>query len=108
MESLNSECHRPYLVVTDTRAYSAIACQYCRAASERHIPLALITDIWCPWARDYSVDLLHVKTDNGHFWDSLAPLSCLFNLLLSSVVELLGERLAQRLAVNRQLQQEFG
>jgi hypothetical protein len=42
-----------YIVLTDTRAYSAIARQYCRVASERNIPLALITDIWCPWARDY-------------------------------------------------------
>ncbi|HCF67014.1 MAG TPA: RpiR family transcriptional regulator, partial [Enterobacter asburiae] len=31
-----------------------------------------------------------------------------FNLLLSGVVEALGETLPARLAVNRQLQQEFG
>ena len=30
------------------------------------------------------------------------------NLLLSGVVEALGEALPERLAVNRQLQQEFG
>ncbi|CPR15262.1 MurR/RpiR family transcriptional regulator [Brenneria goodwinii] len=108
VESLNSEFERPYLVVTDTRAYSAVARQYCRAASERNLPLALVTDIWCPWARDYPMDLLQVHTDTGHFWDSLAPLSCLFNLLLSAVVERLGERLEPRLALNRRLQQEFG
>ena len=33
------------------------------------------------------MDLLQVKTDTGHFWDSLAPVSCLFNLLLSGVVK---------------------
>lgn len=108
VESLNSEFARPYLVVTDTRAYSAVARRYCRAASERNLPLALVTDIWCPWARDYPMDLLQVHTDTGHFWDSLAPLSCLFNLLLSAVVERLGERLGPRLALNRQLQEEFG
>ncbi|MGX5148983.1 MurR/RpiR family transcriptional regulator, partial [Enterobacter hormaechei] len=64
--------------------------------------------IWCPWARDYPIDLLQVKTDTGHFWDSLAPVSCLFNLLLSGVVEALGDALPERLAINRQLQQEFG
>ncbi len=37
------------------------------------------------------MDLLQVKTDTGHFWDSLAPVSCLFNLLLSGVVEALGD-----------------
>lgn len=108
VESLNSAFTHPYVVLTDTRAYSAIARQYCRVASEKGIPMALITDIWCPWARDYPIDLLQVKTDTGHFWDSLAPVSCLFNLLLSGVVEALGDSLAGRLAVNRQLQQEFG
>ena len=70
--------------------------------------MALITDIWCPWARDYPIDLLQVKTDTGHFWDSLAPVSCLFNLLLSGVVQALGDALADRLTINRELQQEFG
>ena len=108
VESLNSGFSHPYVVLTDTRTYSTMARQYCRVASEKGIPLALITDIWCPWARDYPMDLLQVKTDTGHFWDSLAPVSCLFNLLLSGVVEALGDALPARLAVNRQLQQEFG
>lgn len=108
VESLNSGFARPYVVITDTRAYSAAARQYCRVASERRIPLALITDVWCPWARDYAIDLLQVKTDTWHFWDSLAPVSCLFNLLLSGVVDQLGDTLAERLRTNRQLQQEFG
>lgn len=95
-------------MITDTRAYSATSRLYCRVASERGIPLALITDVWCPWARDYSIDLLQVKTDTGHFWDSLAPVSCLFNLLLSAVVAQLGDSLAGRLQTNRQLQQQFG
>lgn len=108
VESLNSGFDHPYVVLTDTRAYSAIARQYCRVASEKSIPMALITDIWCPWARDYPIDLLQVKTDTGQFWDSLAPVSCLFNLLLSGVVEALGDALADRLTINRELQQEFG
>lgn len=108
VESLNSGFNQPYVVITDTRAYSATSRQYCRVASERGIPLALITDVWCPWARDYAIDLLQVKTDTGHFWDSLAPVSCLFNLLLSAVVAQLGDSLAGRLQTNRQLQQQFG
>lgn len=108
VESLNSGFDQPYVVITDMRAYSATSRQYCRVARDRHIPLALITDVWCPWARDYGFDLLQVKTDTGHFWDSLAPVSCLFNLLLSAVVAQLGDALAGRLQTNRQLQQQFG
>ncbi len=108
VESLNSGFSHPYVVLTDTRAYSSVARQFCRVACERQIRTVLITDIWCPWARDYPIDLLQVKTDTGHFWDSLAPVSCLFNLLLSGVVQALGDALPARLAANRQLQQEFG
>ncbi|WP_315711079.1 MurR/RpiR family transcriptional regulator [Brenneria uluponensis] len=108
VESLNSEFASPYLVVTDTRAYSVVAQKYCQVAGERGLNVALITDIYCPWARDYPVDLLQVKTDTGQFWDSLAPLSCLFNLLISAVLELGGTEIEQRLADNRQLQKQFG
>ncbi len=108
LEALNSEYEKPYVVLTDTRAYSTVARQFCRVATERGVAMALVTDIWCPWARDYPIDLLQVKTDTGNFWDSLAPVSCLFNLLLSAIVERLGPKLSSRLAQNRLLQQEFG
>ncbi|MBU9847466.1 MurR/RpiR family transcriptional regulator [Rahnella ecdela] len=108
VESLNSEFAQPYLVVTDTRAYSKMAQTYCEAACERGLNVALITDIYCPWARDYPVDLLQVKTDTGQFWDSMAPLSCLFNLLCSAVLELRGNDVEQRLANNRILQKQLG
>lgn len=108
VESLNSEFTAPYLVVTDTRAYSVTAQKYCKAACDRGLRVALITDIYCPWAHDYPVDLLQVKNDTGQFWDSMAPLSCLFNLLCSAVLELRGDEVEQRLATNRLLQKEFG
>ena len=108
LESLNSGYDNPYVVLTDTRAYVTAARQFCRIASERRVATALVTDIWCPWARDFPVDLLQVKTDTGHFWDSLAPISCLFNLLLSATIERLGPALSGRLAENRALQQAFG
>ncbi|MFM0202064.1 MurR/RpiR family transcriptional regulator [Paraburkholderia fungorum] len=107
VDSLNSEFASPYLIVTDTRAYSMIARRYCEAATRRGLPFALVTDIYCPWARDFAGDLLQVKTDVGQFWDSLAPLTCLFNLLISAIVEQLGPTLDDRVARNRELQGEL-
>jgi DNA-binding MurR/RpiR family transcriptional regulator len=107
VDSLNSEFESPYLIVTDTRAYSKVARRYCEAATRRGLPFALVTDIYCPWARDFDGDLLQVKTDVGQFWDSLAPLTCLFNLLISAIVERLGPEIDERVARNRQLQSEF-
>ncbi|WP_322071437.1 sap1 transcriptional regulator SapR [Paraburkholderia bannensis] len=107
IESLNSEFASPYLIVTDTRAYSRIARRYCEAAARRKLPFALVTDLYCPWARDFACDLLQVKTDVGQFWDSLAPLTCLFNLLITSIVGRLGSTIDQRVAQNRELQREL-
>ncbi|ACC73125.1 MurR/RpiR family transcriptional regulator [Paraburkholderia phymatum] len=107
VDSLNSEFGSPYLIVTDTRAYSRIARRYCEAAARRDLPFALVTDLYCPWAREFSCDLIQVKTDVGQFWDSLAPLTCLFNLLLTSIVERLGPAIDERVARNRELQREL-
>lgn len=107
VDSLNSEFERPYCIVTDTRAYSRSARRYCQAAAERGQPFALVTDLYCPWAREWPADLLQVKTDVGQFWDSLAPLTCLFNLLITAVVDRLGPAIDRRVARNRELQHTF-
>ncbi|MET5012160.1 MurR/RpiR family transcriptional regulator, partial [Burkholderia pseudomallei] len=80
----------PYCIVTDTRADSRIARRYCEAAGARGVRFALVTDVDCPWARELPCDLLQVKPDVGQFWDSLAPLTCLVNLLISALVDRLG------------------
>jgi DNA-binding MurR/RpiR family transcriptional regulator len=107
VDSLNSEFTSPYLIVTDTRAYSMVARRYCDGATRRGVPFALVTDIYCPWAREFVCDLLQVKTDVGQFWDSLAPLTCLFNLLITAIVARLGSAIDKRVARNRELQGEF-
>ena len=107
-ETLNSGFDNPYAISADFRAYSSVTQTFCQAALENALPLALITDLQCPWARDYALDLLQIKTDVGQFWDSPAPLACLLNLMVSAVAQQYGEHLDERLAKNRQLQKAFG
>lgn len=107
-ETLNSGFDNPYAIIADFRAYSSVTQTFCQAALENALPLALITDLQCPWARDYTLDLLQIKTDVGQFWDSPAPLACLLNLMVSAVAQQYGEHLDERLAKNRQLQKAFG
>jgi DNA-binding MurR/RpiR family transcriptional regulator len=107
-ESLNSQFENPYALIADFRTYSSVTRTFCEVASQQGLPLAFITDFHCPWARDYPMDLLQLQSDVGQFWDSLAPLTCLFNLMVSAVAEKYGDRLDERLAKNRQLQQLFG
>lgn len=108
VESLNAEYASPYLIISDFRAYASMTRRYCEAASRRHLPLLLITDFYCPWARDYPIDLFQLKTDIEQFWDAWSPLACLQNLLLSAVVERLGASLDCRLSLNKELQRELG
>jgi DNA-binding MurR/RpiR family transcriptional regulator len=108
VESLNSEFPSPYLVISDFRAYGTMTRKYCEAATRRHLPLLLITDFHCPWAHDFPLDLLQLKTEVNQFWDTWSPLACLHNLLLSAVVERLAPSLDQRLALNKELQRELG
>lgn len=107
-ESLNSGFENPYAIISDCRAYSRMTRTFCKVAVDNNLPLALITDLQCPWARDYPLDLLQLKTDVGQFWDSTAPLACLLNLIVSAVAEKYGDRLDERSARNRQLQKAFG
>jgi hypothetical protein len=107
VDSLNSEFVSPYLIVTDTRAYSMIARRYCEAAPRRGIPFAPVTDIYCPWAREFICDLLQVKTDAGQFWDSLAQLTCLFNLQITAIVAQPVSAIDKRVAFNRKLPGEL-
>lgn len=107
-DMLNAGFDRAYIVLADFRAYSSVTRTLCEAASEAGIPFALITDYHCPWARDFPADLLQLKLDVGQFWDSLAPVSTLLNLLVSAVAQRYGNALDSRLARNRELQQRFG
>ncbi|WP_018152911.1 MurR/RpiR family transcriptional regulator [Leeia oryzae] len=108
VECLNSGFENPYLILTDFRAYSSITKKLCAAACKRNLNMALITEYYCTWARDYPVDLLQINVDVGQFWDSLAPLTVLFNLLVSGVVKATGPDLEQRLQENKALQKELG
>ena len=108
VESLNSECAAPYLVVTDLSAYSIMTRRLVAAACGRGIPTAFIGDKYCTWARDYPVDFLQIETDVGQFWDSLAPMCCLFNLIADAVVVRLGPKVDDRFVRNKILQKELG
>ncbi|MFS2158518.1 MurR/RpiR family transcriptional regulator [Pseudomonas sp. Pseusp122] len=107
-ESLNSEFANPYAIIADFRTYSSITRTFCEVASQQNLALAFVTDFHCPWARDYPMDLLQLKSDVGQFWDSPAPLACLLNLMVSAVAEKYGQHLDERLAKNRRLQELFG
>jgi DNA-binding MurR/RpiR family transcriptional regulator len=87
------------LVLVDIRRYS----RHFRLLGERAvaagIPLIVVTDPYCPWARDLTPHILSAEVSLGHFWDMNTALASLLNLLVDDVVRAIGpERVHERLA----------
>jgi DNA-binding MurR/RpiR family transcriptional regulator len=84
----------------DVRRYS----RQFRLLAERVVasgrPLVVITDPYCPWARDLTPHILTAEVALGHFWDMNSALASLLNLLVDGVVQKIGpDQVHERLAV---------
>jgi DNA-binding MurR/RpiR family transcriptional regulator len=85
------------LVVMDTRRYSRQSRLLVEEAKARGIPVTVITDTFCDWARGLADDVFEVPTQLGHFWDSLGPLVSLIQLAVNGVFAELGADVEHRL-----------
>ncbi|KAB7648212.1 MurR/RpiR family transcriptional regulator [Polymorphobacter fuscus] len=87
------------LVLVDLRRYSRHFRLLAEAAVARGVPLVVVTDPYCPWARDLTPHILTAEVALGHFWDMNTALAALLNLLVDDVVRVIGaERVHARLA----------
>jgi DNA-binding MurR/RpiR family transcriptional regulator len=87
------------LVLVDLRRYSRHFRLLAEAAVARGVPLVVVTDPYCPWARDLTPHILTAEVALGHFWDMNTALASLLNLLVDDVVRLIGAaRVHARLA----------
>lgn len=95
------------LVLFEMRRYTRLSLALARAASRRNVPLVIICDTHCHWARDYTDIVLPVRTESTLFWDTQTPFVSLSGLLLDDVIALLGDRVSSRVDELRALQDEF-
>jgi DNA-binding MurR/RpiR family transcriptional regulator len=96
------------LLILDIRRYSKQARLLAQAAAEHRMPVQIVTDELCHWAREHSERVFHVATDVGLFWDSNASLTSLLNLLIEDVIRQLGGRVGERTERLEALQERFG
>jgi DNA-binding MurR/RpiR family transcriptional regulator len=89
------------------RRYTKTSLKLAEAAREARIPLIVICDSHCYWARDYTDLVLPVGTQSHLFWDNQAPFLSLSNLLLDAVIARLGDAIEPRLRKLRELQDRF-
>ncbi len=87
------------LVLVDLRRYSRHFRLLAEDAVAQGVPLVVVTDPYCPWARDLTPHILAAEVALGHFWDMNTALACLLNLLVDDVVSAIGaEKVHARLA----------
>ncbi len=95
------------LVMIDGRRYSRLTRDLAIAAHRAGIPVTLITDPYCDWARDCVTELFAVPTDLNHFWDATSAMSSLVGLLVNGVFKELGADVEARMAKISSLYGEF-
>ena len=106
-ELLASAAAQPCLILFEMRRYTKLSHQLAKAASDADIPIILICDNHCYWARDYTALVLSVSTDSHLFWDSQAPFLSLNNLLLDAIIVRIGDKVEERVCAMRGLQDKF-
>jgi DNA-binding MurR/RpiR family transcriptional regulator len=97
----------PCLTLFEMRRYTKTSLKLAKAASSAGIPLIVVCDSHCYWARDYTDLVLMVGTQSHLFWDNQAPFLSLSNLLLDAVIAKLGDGAEPRLKRLRELQDRF-
>ncbi len=96
-EILLSDPSKTCVVVFDGRRYSRLTRELAFVAEERGIPVTLISDPYCGWARGKVSEILSVQTDLNHFWDSTSAMSSLIGLLANGVFKILGAEVEDRM-----------
>ena len=99
---------RRQVLLVDIRRYARHAKLLAEAASQAKVPVAVITDAHCHWARPFTADVFHVDTEVGLFWDSNAAITSLLNLLTHAVIGHLASSVGRRAKRLEELQDRFG
>ncbi|HJU25218.1 MAG TPA: SIS domain-containing protein, partial [Rhodanobacteraceae bacterium] len=78
------------VVLIDERRYSRHFRILAEEVAARGIPLVILTDAECYWARQLTPHVLMLPIQPGRAWHSFTAFGTLFNLLLGSVIRARG------------------
>ncbi len=107
-EVLESDPARECLVLIDTASYARKAILLARKAQEMGLPAIIVCDRYSNWPFEFTQDVLVGSTQVGTFWDSLASLTAVLNLLVNSVAAQLGEKAVMRFRLLANWGEHFG
>lgn len=99
---------RDVFVLIDIRRYSRHFRLLAERAVASGVPVVVVTDPYCPWARDLTPHILAAEVSLGHFWDMDTALASLLNLLADDVMRRIGTaKVHARLALLSDRYSEF-
>lgn len=87
LDSTEKSC----VVLIDIRRYSRHFRLLAEETAERGIPLVIITDAQCYWARQLTPHVLMIPMQTGRAWHSFGTLTSLFSLLINAVILEMGD-----------------
>lgn len=85
------------LVLVDCQRYSRQTLLLAEKAHAVRLPLVMITDKQCDWARRYTPNVIAVSTESGQFWSSSIAMTAAIQQLINSVVARSGNAVEKRL-----------
>jgi DNA-binding MurR/RpiR family transcriptional regulator len=95
------------VVLFEMRRYTRLSLQLAQAVARRRLPLVIVCDTHCRWARDLTDIVLPVRTDSAIFWDTQTAFVSLSGLMLDDVIARVGTGVTERVRTLRALQDEF-
>lgn len=94
------------VVLIDFRRYSRHFRLLAEEVAQRGIPLVIITDSQCYWARQLTDHVLMLPIDDHRAWHNFSAANSLFSLLIGAVSDRMGDRF-ERIGDITQLRQKF-
>jgi DNA-binding MurR/RpiR family transcriptional regulator len=94
------------VILIDFRRYSRHFRLLAEEVAARGIPLVIITDSQCYWARQLTDHVLMLPIDDHRAWHNFSAANSLFSLLIGAVSDRMGDRF-ERIGDITQLRQKF-
>ncbi|HLI17569.1 MAG TPA: MurR/RpiR family transcriptional regulator [Rhodanobacteraceae bacterium] len=98
---------RSCVVLIDDRRYSRHFRILAEQVAARGIPLIIITDAQCYWARQLTSHVLMIPVSGDRTWHNFGAFTALFSLLLDGVIRALDDAVYDRIEQITDLRQKF-
>ncbi|MGG6892524.1 MurR/RpiR family transcriptional regulator [Rhizobium sp. BR 315] len=107
-ELLDGAVEGRVLFLHDVRRFAAKARPLAEEARRAGVKVILLTDEFCPWAKEVSDISLVIPGSHGPLWDGAATMTAVMDLLLANIIVVLSGKVGERVELLTRLQDVFG